>query len=184
MSRGGQAQLFFSPQSQFRNLKEALPQSQFRNYLRNVAPQPQLRNSAMAFFLKSATSSPQLQVRNLRASLQQFLAYFWPWSSLKLDLFYHQVFFWEDFKGTERILKGQYSTRDIRPLFCSWINPIWTPESYTKRFFNSVENRNTPNLEYESGIHTGSIYDKIGGQKSWATVPLTQVYDCCWNRRL
>ncbi len=37
--------------------------------------------------------SPQLQVRNLRASLPQFLAYFWPWSSLKLYIFYHQVFF-------------------------------------------------------------------------------------------
>jgi hypothetical protein len=31
-SRGGHAQLFLSPQSQFRNLKEALPQSQFRNF--------------------------------------------------------------------------------------------------------------------------------------------------------
>jgi hypothetical protein len=30
--RGGHAQLFFSQQSQFRNLKEALPQSQFRNF--------------------------------------------------------------------------------------------------------------------------------------------------------
>ncbi len=45
------------------------------------------------------------EVRNLRASL---LAYFWPWCSLKLDLFYHQVFFLL-LKGfyIERILKGQ-----------------------------------------------------------------------------
>ncbi len=69
------------------------------------------------------------------------------------SFFYHQVFFcsWEYFKGTV--------ARDFQPLFFSWINPIWTPESYTKRFFNSVSNRNTPNLEDESGIHTGSIYE-------------------------
>jgi hypothetical protein len=50
---------FLIPQSQFRNLKDALPQSQFRNFLRNVAPQ--LRNSEIAIFPKSATSSPQLE---------------------------------------------------------------------------------------------------------------------------
>ncbi len=38
------------------------PQSQFRNFLRNVTPQPQLRNSAIAIFS---------EVRNLRASLPQ-----------------------------------------------------------------------------------------------------------------
>jgi hypothetical protein len=59
---------FFSPQSQLRNLKEALPQSQFRNFLKNVAPQPQLRNSAIAFFS---------EVRNLRALLPQFSADVW-----------------------------------------------------------------------------------------------------------
>jgi hypothetical protein len=55
---------FLSPQSQFRNLKEALPQLQFRNFkemlLRN-------RNSAIPqsqFFLKSATSSPQIESLN------------------------------------------------------------------------------------------------------------------------
>jgi hypothetical protein len=42
-------------------LKEALPQLQFRNFLRNVAPQPQLRKSASAIFFKSATSNPQLE---------------------------------------------------------------------------------------------------------------------------
>jgi hypothetical protein len=47
----GTRNLFFlSPQSQLRNLKEALPQSQFRNFLKNVAPQLQLRNSAIAIF--------------------------------------------------------------------------------------------------------------------------------------
>ncbi len=59
--RGGHAQLFFLiPQSQFRNLQEALPQSQFCNIYRNVAPQLQLPNSAIAIFsdvrnFKSAT---------------------------------------------------------------------------------------------------------------------------------
>jgi hypothetical protein len=53
----GTRNFFLRPQSQFRNLKEALPQSQFCNFLRNVAPQ--LRNRK--FFLKSATSTPQLE---------------------------------------------------------------------------------------------------------------------------
>jgi hypothetical protein len=62
----GMRNFFLSPQSQFRNLKEALPQSQFHNFLRNVTPQPQLRNRNSAipqsqFFPKSATSSPQLE---------------------------------------------------------------------------------------------------------------------------
>jgi hypothetical protein len=56
----GTRNFFFSPQPQFRNLQEALPQSQFRNFFQNVAPQPQLRNSAIAIFsevrnFKSAT---------------------------------------------------------------------------------------------------------------------------------
>jgi hypothetical protein len=68
-NRGGHAQLFFSPQSQLRNLKEALPQSQFRNFQRNVAPQPQPRNSAIAISsevrnFKSATR--ELKFRNFR----------------------------------------------------------------------------------------------------------------------
>jgi hypothetical protein len=46
----GTRNFFLSPQSQLRNLKEVLPQSQFRNFLKNVAPQPQLRNSAIAIF--------------------------------------------------------------------------------------------------------------------------------------
>ncbi len=63
----GTRNFFSSPQSQCRNLQEALPQSQFRNFLRNVAPQPQLRNSAIAIFS---------EVRNLRVSLPQFSAIF------------------------------------------------------------------------------------------------------------
>jgi hypothetical protein len=98
----GTRNFFLSSQSQFRNLKEALPQSQFRNFFRNVAPQPQLRNSAIAIFS---------EVRNLRLSLPQFLAYFWLWSSLKLDIFLPPGFFCyrEDFKGTK--------ARDFRRLF-------------------------------------------------------------------
>jgi phytoene/squalene synthetase len=47
-----------SPQPQFRNLKEALPQSQFRNFLRNVAPQLQLRNrNFLSSQLESFTSA-------------------------------------------------------------------------------------------------------------------------------
>ncbi len=68
-SEVGTCNFFLSPQSQFRNLKEALPQSQFRNLLRNVAPQPQLRNSAIAIIseirnFKSATG--ELHFRNFR----------------------------------------------------------------------------------------------------------------------
>jgi hypothetical protein len=56
----GARNFFWSLQSQFRNLKKELPQSHFRNFLKNVAPQPQLRNSAIAIFsevrnFKSAT---------------------------------------------------------------------------------------------------------------------------------
>ncbi len=69
VSEVGTRNFFLSPQSQFRNLKEALPQSQFHNFWRNVAPQPQLRNSAIAIFseirnFKSATW--ELQFRNFR----------------------------------------------------------------------------------------------------------------------
>ncbi len=65
----GKRNFFLSPQSQFRNLKEAPPQSQFRNLWRNVIPQLQLRNSAIAIFsevrnFKSATW--ELQFRNFR----------------------------------------------------------------------------------------------------------------------
>jgi hypothetical protein len=50
---GGHAQLFWSSQSQFCNLKEALPQSQYHNFLKKrCSAIPQLQ-----FFLKSAISS-------------------------------------------------------------------------------------------------------------------------------
>jgi hypothetical protein len=60
--RWARATFFLSPQSQLRNLKEALPQSQFRNFLKNVAPQPQLRNSAIAIFS---------EIRNFKSASQQ-----------------------------------------------------------------------------------------------------------------
>jgi hypothetical protein len=40
---------FLGPQSQFRNLKEVLPQ--FRNFLKNVGPQLQFRNRVFAIFI-------------------------------------------------------------------------------------------------------------------------------------
>jgi hypothetical protein len=70
---------FLSPQSQLRNLKEACPQSQFRNFLKNVAPQLRNRN----FFW-----SPQPESFTF-AIFGRFLA----WSSLKYIFFYRQVFF-------------------------------------------------------------------------------------------
>ncbi len=86
----GTRNFFLSPQSQLRNLKETLPQSQFRNFLKNVAPQPQ-------FFLKSATSSSQLE-----SFTSAIFGSFLTQSSLKLYSFYRQVFF-----AIERILKGE-----------------------------------------------------------------------------
>jgi hypothetical protein len=76
LPEGGTRNLFLSPQSQFRNLKEALPQLFKEMLLRN-------RNSAipqLQFFLKPAMSSPQLESFT-SAIFGIFLAYFWPWSS-------------------------------------------------------------------------------------------------------
>jgi hypothetical protein len=93
--RGGHAQLFFEsaitiPQLAGSSSAIAILQL-FKNCCSATAtPQSQ-------FFLKS-----QLQVLNLRVSLPQFSAIFWPRSSLKLVIFYHQVFY-----VIERILKGQ-----------------------------------------------------------------------------
>ncbi len=45
--RGGHTQLFLSPQSQFRNLKKALPQLQFHNFFKkccSATATPQFRN--------------------------------------------------------------------------------------------------------------------------------------------
>ncbi len=56
----GKRNFFLSPQSQFRNLKEALPQSQFRNFLKkccSTTATPQFRNPN--FFW-----SPQLESFN------------------------------------------------------------------------------------------------------------------------
>ncbi len=76
LSEVGKRNFFLSPQSQFHNLKEALPQSQFRNFLKkccSATATPQLRNRNFVW-------SPELQVRNLRASIPQFSAYFCPWN--------------------------------------------------------------------------------------------------------
>jgi hypothetical protein len=44
-TKDGHAQLFSSPQSRFRNLKETLPQSQLRNFLQKCcSATPQFRN--------------------------------------------------------------------------------------------------------------------------------------------
>ncbi len=55
----GTRNFFWSPQSQFRNLKEALPQSQFRNFLKKCCSATAIPQSQ--FFLMSATSNPQLE---------------------------------------------------------------------------------------------------------------------------
>jgi hypothetical protein len=44
-------------------MKEALPKSQFRSFLRNVVSQPQLRNAAIAIFS---------EVRNFKPDLESF----------------------------------------------------------------------------------------------------------------
>ncbi len=81
-----------------------------------------------------------------RIIYQSSLAYFnnlVKWICFDLQTYFCcGVFPWEDFKGTV--------VQDFQLLFFSWINPIWTPESYFNRFSNSVSNSNTPNLGYES----------------------------------
>ncbi len=64
----GTRNFYLSLQSQFRKLNEALPQSQFRNFLRNVAPQPQLRHTAIAIFseVRNFKSAWELHFRNFR----------------------------------------------------------------------------------------------------------------------
>ncbi len=59
----GTRNFFLSPQSQLRNLKETLSQPQFRNFLKNVAPQPKLRNSTIAIFS---------EVRNFKSATWEF----------------------------------------------------------------------------------------------------------------
>ncbi len=74
----GMRNFFWSSQSQFHNLKK-----NFRN-----------RNSATLKECCSATTTLQFRnhnfsdVRNLRVSLPQFPAYYWPQSSLKLYIFF------------------------------------------------------------------------------------------------
>jgi hypothetical protein len=80
MSEVGTHNFFFSPQSQLRNLKDALPQSQFRNFLKKCCSTTAIPQSQ--FFMKSATSSPQLESFT-SAIFGRFLA----WSSLKLYIY-------------------------------------------------------------------------------------------------
>ncbi len=59
-TRGGHVQLFFESAIATPQLEGSTSASQFRNFLKNVAPQPQLRNSAIVIFsevlnFKSAT---------------------------------------------------------------------------------------------------------------------------------
>jgi hypothetical protein len=66
ITRGGHAQLFLSPQPQFRNLKEAIPQLQFRNCNSATFKEMLLRNRNTAipqsqFFFKSTTLNPQVE---------------------------------------------------------------------------------------------------------------------------
>jgi hypothetical protein len=103
--RGGHAQLFFEsataiPQLERSTSAIAIPQLFKKCCSATATPQFRKRN----FF-----RSPQLQVRNLKALLLQFSAYFWPWSSLKVDIFLPPGVFCygEDFKGTV--------ARDFRP---------------------------------------------------------------------
>jgi hypothetical protein len=104
INRGGHAQLFFESAIAISQLVEstsaiAIPQHFKKCCSATAIPQSQ-------FFPKSATSSP-----NLRPSLPQFSAFFWPWSGLKLYIFLPPGFFcfWDDFKGTV--------AQDFRPLF-------------------------------------------------------------------
>jgi hypothetical protein len=158
--RGGHAQLFLSPQSQLRNLKESLPQSQFRNFLKNVAPQPQLRNSPIAICsevrnFKSATW--ELYLRNFSADFWRRVA--WNYIFLPPGVFCY----WEDFNGT------------VAGDFCLLL---------------TCKNYSTQGCEFETEIKKkrvpyGVDSEKNGGQKSCATVPLRQVFGIhtvkyCW----
>ncbi len=66
----GAQNFFLSPQSQFRNLKEALLQSQFRDFLKKCRSATATTQSH--FFLKSATSRLQLESSTSNN--------FWPWN--------------------------------------------------------------------------------------------------------
>ncbi len=140
----GTRNFFLSPQSQFRNMKK-----HFRNRNSATFKEMLLRNCNSAipqsqFFPKSATW--ELHFRNFRHILGHGVAW-------NLIFFTTRCF---------SLLRGFKETvaQDFQPLFLPWINPIWTPESYSKRSLNSVSNSNTPNLGYESEIHMGSIHTK------------------------
>ncbi len=127
----GTRNFFLSPQSQFRNLKEAPPQSQFRNFLKqcwSATATPLFRNRK--FFW-----SPQLQVHNLRASFPQFSTYFRLWNSKKLYIFLPPGVF-----SFERFYRDSSTRFSASEICLEWFD--------------------TPNLWYESGIHMGSIHVK------------------------
>ncbi len=137
-TRGGHTQFFFEsaiaiPQLERSTSAIAIPQL-FKKCCSATAT-PQFRNRN--FFQKSATSSPQLE-----SFTSAIFGIFWAVEYLEMKYFLPTGVFlyWEDFKGAV--------ARDFRPLFFPWINPIWTPESFFKRFLNSVSNSNTPNLGY------------------------------------
>ncbi len=137
-----------SPQSQFRNFNEALLQSQLLRemLLRN-------RNSAIP---QLHFWSPQLQARNLRASLLQFSVYFLPWSSYKLYIFFTTKWFLllRGFKGTvaqdfwplKVVYKGMIPRRNLfggvwYPKFRVWridsLKEIWGQKSHATVLFKA-----------------------------------------------
>jgi hypothetical protein len=98
--RGGQAQLIFEsaiaiPQLEGSTSAIAIPQ--LLKKCCSATATPQFRNRNFVW-------SPQLQVRNLRASLPQFLANFWPWNPVDS---------WKKIGG-----KKSRATVPLRQVFC------------------------------------------------------------------
>jgi hypothetical protein len=122
--RGGHAQHIFESAIAILQLEEstsAIAISQLFRGCCSATPLPQFRNHN--FFW-----SPQLQARNLRASLPQFSTYFWPWSGLKFYFFTARCFcFWEDLKGTV--------AQDFCPLFFFRESTPYEPLSHTLNYF-------------------------------------------------
>jgi hypothetical protein len=93
----GARNIFWSSQSQFHNLKEERPQSQFCNYLRNAAPQPQFHNSAIAIFS---------EVRNFISVTWEFhFRYFR--HIFGRGVAWNYIFLPQVFLAITRIIKGQ-----------------------------------------------------------------------------
>ncbi len=112
LSRGGHAQLFLSPRSQFSNLKEAIPQL-FKD----------LQPATLQFCNRNYFWSPQLQVRNLRTSLPQFSAYFWPWNSVDSWKNWRKKISWIcSFKA------NFWVTDNSKNIFGWFLKPSWAEE--------------------------------------------------------